>query len=338
MTSIARTPAPNPRGPDPQPPRNTRGVAGVLALRGVDAADIRAILRRAAAYADAAPGADTTHPALRRRPVANLFFEDSTRTRLSFSIAAARLGAAPLDLHAAGSSVSKGETLIDTARTVEAMGVAAMIVRHRCAGAAAAVASRVACPVINAGDGRHEHPTQGLLDALTFAQAHGREDGFDFSGLTVAIVGDALHSRVARSDAAAFTALGARVVLAGPPALAPPALARALGCESTHDLDEALGAADAVQMLRIQFERLADTGAIAGPEAYARAWQLTPERAARMKRAAIVMHPGPMNRGVEIHPDVADGPSSRVLRQVDNGVPVRMATLAMCAEAAADHA
>ena len=326
MTSLARPPASGARAPDHWERRD------LLALRGMDAPTLRTALRRAAAYART--DGVQEHPALRGRFVANLFFEDSTRTRLSFSVAAARLGAIPVDLNASGSSVSKGETLIDTARTVEAMGVAALVVRHRSAGAAGVVARGAGCPVLNAGDGRHEHPTQGLLDALTIAQAHDRLDGFDFTGLTIAIVGDALHSRVARSDAAAFATLGARVILAGPRALAPPTLARALGCDTTDDFEEALATADAAQMLRIQFERLADTSAIASVEAYARDWQLTPERAALMKRGAIVMHPGPMNRGVEIHPEVADGPRSAVLRQVANGVPVRMAALALCAETA----
>lgn len=303
----------------------------LLALRGTRADELRVILKLAAHHA--AHDGPAPHPRLKGRVVANLFFEDSTRTRLSFSIAATRLGATPVDLLAAGSSVNKGETLLDTARTVDAMGVGALIIRHNAAGAPARVAAHVSVPVLNAGDGRHEHPTQGLLDALTVAQAHGREDTFDFTGLRIAVVGDVLNSRVARSDAAAFTALGAEVVLAGPPALAPKSIGGALGCAVSHNMDDAIARADAVQMLRIQFERLGQSGAVASVREYAAAWQLTPARAARMQRAAVVMHPGPMNRGVEIHPDVADGERSVILRQVANGVPVRMAALSLCADA-----
>jgi aspartate carbamoyltransferase catalytic subunit len=279
---------------------------------------------------------------LRGHIIANLFFEDSTRTRTSFAIAARRLGADLVELVGAGSSVSKGETLIDTARNIEAMGVSALVVRARQGGSAAMIASAVGIPVINAGDGRHEHPTQGLLDTYTLAWAKGRLRNFDLSGLSVAIVGDVVSSRVARSAAAAMTTLGARVVCVGPPGLAPPSLA-ALGVEVGESLDAILPEMDAVMMLRIQFERhgagLAPGPAqgeaprqspIASVREYRAFYALTPERAARMKKGAIVMHPGPINRGIELDQEVADGPASVIMRQVAHGVRVRMAVLHWC--------
>ncbi|CAG0962077.1 aspartate carbamoyltransferase catalytic subunit [Phycisphaerales bacterium] len=279
---------------------------------------------------------------LRGRVIANLFFEDSTRTRTSFSVASMRLGAGVVDLLGGISSVSKGETLIDTARNVEAMGVAAFVVRAKQAGSSAMIAGAVRPPVINAGDGRHEHPTQGLLDTYTLAEAKGRLEDFDLAGLKVAIVGDIASSRVARSAMAAFTTLGADVVCAGPPGLAPKSF-ESLGVKVVSSLDEVLGAMDAVMMLRIQFERHGEgkTPAPAGAEApraspiasvreYRAFYALTPERAARMKKGAIVMHPGPINRGIELDEAVADGPRSVIMRQVTNGVLVRMAVLRWC--------
>ncbi len=295
----------------------------VLGLQDAKPADIRALLRLAlACEPHARPGARPL-PALFGRTVANLFLEDSTRTRLSFTLAARRLSAITLDLTAAASSVNKGETLHDTAKTLVAMGADAVVIRHSSAGAALLLSREVDACILNAGDGRHEHPTQGLLDALTIGEAFDRTKSLDFSGLRVAIVGDLANSRVARSDIAALTALGANVVCAGPPPLAP-AEFRALGCELTHDPDEALDGAHAVQMLRVQVERAAAVGSL---REYADAWQLTPERASRLRKGAIIMHPGPMNRGVEIHPSVADGARARMERQVALGVPVRMACL-----------
>ncbi|MFN5944270.1 MAG: aspartate carbamoyltransferase catalytic subunit [Phycisphaerae bacterium] len=272
--------------------------------------------------------------ALMGKVVANLFFEDSTRTRLSFSVAAKRLGAEVIDLQGQTSSVSKGETLIDTATNIEAMGVSALVVRARQSGAAALIASRVRIPVLNAGDGRHEHPTQALLDAYTIAQSHGREE-FDLSGLTVAIVGDVNASRVARSNIACLTTLGARVVCVGSPQLAPRGL-ESLGCSVTHDLDAVLPQLDAIMMLRIQFERYeakegakeaAKPNVIASVREYRAQYALTAARAERLKHDAIVMHPGPINRGIELDAEVADGPQSVILKQVSNGVLVRMAAL-----------
>jgi aspartate carbamoyltransferase catalytic subunit len=263
-----------------------------------------------------------------------MFFEDSTRTRVSFTLAAGRLGAAVADLSASASSTSKGETLIDTALTVRAMGVDAFVVRTKQVGGAALIAGAVSGAVVNAGDGAHEHPTQGLLDVLAIARVHGRAgsgaNAFDLSGLAVAIVGDCAHSRVARSDAAALTALGADVVLVGPPAMVPPVLGRALGCRVSRDLDGELARVDAVQMLRVQFERGAR---LTSARQYRSGYALTSARARAMKPGAVVMHPGPMNRGIEIEGGVADSDGSRglprslVQEQVRLGVAVRMAVL-----------
>lgn len=300
-------------------------------LQGLGAEEIRFLLRAARAMAEARPAerSDLLHG----RAIANLFFEDSTRTRLSFSLAAKRLGAEVVDLAGAGSSVSKGETLLDTARTVAAMGVQALVIRHNASGAAEAVArdeqSGGRVSVLNAGDGRHEHPSQGLLDALTLAEAFDRLETFDLTGLRFAIVGDIVHSRVARSDIAALTALGASIVCVGPPTFAPDSL-RALGVEVERDLDAVLPEVDGVQSLRIQFERAAS---VSTPRDYAAGYQLNAERAGRMRPHAVVLHPGPFNRGIEITGEIADreqGPRSLILRQVANGVPVRMACLAAC--------
>ncbi|MEM7754324.1 MAG: aspartate carbamoyltransferase catalytic subunit [Planctomycetota bacterium] len=299
----------------------------LLGLRGMPTDRLRALLASADRLADSAGAADS---ALAGRTVATLFFEDSTRTRMSFSLAATRLGAHVVDLSASSSSVAKGESLIDTAKTVEAMGVDAFVVRTGQSGGPSVIAGAVSGPVLNAGDGQHEHPTQGLLDTLAIARAHGRADGFDLSGLTVAIVGDCAHSRVARSDAWAMTALGARVILCGPPRMAPAALGRALGCEVITDLDDVISEVDAVQMLRVQFERGAR---VASPRQYRAGYALTTERAVRMKAGAVVMHPGPMNRGIELDGPVADSdgsgelPESLVLEQVRLGIAVRMAAL-----------
>ncbi|QQS10444.1 MAG: aspartate carbamoyltransferase catalytic subunit [Phycisphaerales bacterium] len=304
----------------------------LLALRGMDAREIRRLVRLAA---DPAALREDENPLI-GRIVANLFFEDSTRTRLSFSVAAQRLGARVVDLAGPGSSVSKGESLVDTALTVEAMGVSALVVRCKQSGGAELISRAVDIGVINAGDGRHEHPTQGLLDILTLARAAGRLSTLDFSGMTLAIVGDIESSRVARSNIAGMGALGARVVCVGPASMAPASLST-LGCEVSSDLDSILPSADAVMMLRIQFERHEDSarGAEGVPmksshesiREYRAGYALTRERHAVMKRGAFVMHPGPMNRGVEIDAEVADAPNSLILTQVARGVDVRMAVL-----------
>jgi aspartate carbamoyltransferase catalytic subunit len=308
-------------------------------LQGVSAQDLRAMLSAARDLQPRANRPETRTGELAGRSIATMFFEDSTRTRTSFALAAERVSATVVDLSIVTSSVNKGETLVDTARTIESMGMSAMVVRARQNGAARMIADAVTCPVINAGDGRHEHPTQGLLDAYTIAEAHGRLAEFDLSGLTVAIVGDVASSRVARSAIIGLTALGARVVCVGPPALAPRSM-ECLGCAVTNELDPLLPQADAVMMLRIQFERhgegKADGGgfkpvsaAIPSIREYRELYGMTEERASRIKGGGIVMHPGPMNRGIEIDAVVADGPRSVVLRQVAHGVAVRMAALSL---------
>jgi aspartate carbamoyltransferase catalytic subunit len=313
----------------------------LLGLHGISAADLRAILVKARELEPVANKPDTRTGALAGRTVVTMFFEDSTRTRTSFTLAARRMSAEVEDLSIVTSSVNKGETLIDTARTIEAMGVSAMVVRARQNGAAAMIADAVACPVLNAGDGRHEHPTQGLLDIYTVAEAHGRLADFDLSGLTVAIVGDVASSRVARSAIAGVTTLGAKVVCVGPPALAPRSL-ESLGCAVAHEFDPVLAMADAVMMLRIQFERHGDgtkegaegkaaskNAAIPSIREYRELFGMTEERASRIKGKGIIMHPGPMNRGIEIDSAAADGARSVVLRQVAHGVAVRMAAMGL---------
>ncbi|GIU87910.1 MAG: aspartate carbamoyltransferase [Acidimicrobiia bacterium] len=260
-------------------------------------------------------------PALRGRTVVSLFFEESTRTRLSFETAAKRLSADVMTFSVASSSVKKGESLLDTVRTIEAMGVDAVVVRHSAAGAAARVASWTGASVVNAGDGRHEHPTQALLDAYTLRSHRGPS----LDGCRVAIVGDVRNSRVARSDVKMFHALGCEITLVGPPTLLPERLG---GWPVTvaHDLDEVCGEVDVLYMLRIQRERI-DQACFPSLREYASRWGLTPARMARCKPDTLVMHPGPMNRGIEIAAEVADSARSLVAEQVANGVAVRMAVL-----------
>jgi aspartate carbamoyltransferase catalytic subunit len=292
----------------------------LLGTLGAEARGARAVLD--AAHADSWGGDE-----LRGKTVANLFFEDSTRTRVSFTIAAQTLGAGVVDLSSKGSSVSKGESLLDTAWTIEAMGVDAIVVRSELSGAAALIDAHTSCAVINAGDGTHEHPTQALTDALNIGKGHGRTDGWDFSGLRVVIVGDVVSSRVARSNVGLLTALGAEVVLVGPATMAPDSMGRALGCAVSRDLDGAIEGADAVMMLRIQFER-GGGALLASVREYHALYGMTAARAAGLKDGAVVLHPGPMNRGVEIAGSVADGARSLVLDLVRGGVAVRRAVLA----------
>jgi aspartate carbamoyltransferase catalytic subunit len=258
-------------------------------------------------------------PALRGKTVVNLFYEPSTRTRSSFEIAERVLSADSLSIATAASSVTKGETLLDTARNLEAMNPDMVIMRHASSGAPHMLARHCRFSVVNAGDGAHEHPTQALLDALTMRQKKGR-----LKGLRVAIVGDILHSRVARSNLWLLSKLGASVVLAGPPTLIPPGIERL--AQVTHRIDEAVEGADVVMMLRIQLERMSG-GFFPTTREYHRFFGLTEERVRRAKKDVLVMHPGPMNRGVEIASEVADGPYSVILDQVTNGVAVRMAVL-----------
>jgi aspartate carbamoyltransferase catalytic subunit len=252
--------------------------------------------------------------------VVNLFFEPSTRTRTSFSLAARRLGADVLDFSSSGSSTSKGETFIDTAKNIEAMGIDLVVVRHSSSGAPHLLAQYLECGIINAGDGAHEHPTQGLLDIFTIRQRKGRLDN-----LTVALVGDILHSRVARSNIHGLTKLGAKVIVCGPPTLVPPTITE-LGVEISHSLDAILPRCDVVNMLRIQFERQR-SGLFPSVAEYARLFAMDGARLKKAKPDLLLLAPGPINRGVEITPEVADGPHSAILQQVTNGLAVRMAVL-----------
>ncbi|WP_338467698.1 aspartate carbamoyltransferase catalytic subunit [Novosphingobium sp. ZN18A2] len=258
--------------------------------------------------------------------IINAFFENSTRTLLSFEIAGKRLGADVVNMHAAQSSVKKGETLIDTAMTLNAMRADGIVIRHASSGAVRLIADKVDCPVLNAGDGSHEHPTQALLDSLTIRHALGLEPGSDLNGLKVTICGDILHSRVARSNILCLTALGAEVRLCAPPALMP-AEVEAMGVEVFHDFDAALDGANVVMMLRLQMERMSGQF-IPSPREYRYLYGLTLDRLAKAEGDALIMHPGPMNRGVEIDSQVADLPErSLITQQVERGVAIRMACL-----------
>ena len=265
-------------------------------------------------------------PALRGKTVVNLFYENSTRTRISFEIAAKRLSADVINFAAATSSVSKGESLKDTAQTLEALGADAIVIRHPMSGAAHTLASKgwISGSVVNAGDGSHEHPTQALLDALTIRQL--KNSGSDLAGVKVLIVGDIQHSRVARSNIFLLSLLGAQVTLAGPETLLPKTFL-ALGCEISHSFEEALSSKpDAVMMLRVQRERMQGTFFPSERE-YAAKWSLSGERFKMLGSETIILHPGPMNRGFEISNEAADDPRSAVLTQVRNGLAVRMAVL-----------
>jgi aspartate carbamoyltransferase catalytic subunit len=259
-------------------------------------------------------------PTLRGRTVVNLFFEDSTRTRISFEAAAKRLSADVINFSAKGSSVGKGESLKDTAMTLEAMGADAVVIRHSASGAPHRLAGWVKGSVVNAGDGSHEHPTQALLDAFTMRRRLGRLDG-----LRVAIVGDVLHSRVARSNVLLLSTLGAEVTLVGPPTLLPIAV-DAWPCSVSYDLDAALPKSDVVMMLRVQQERM-NAAYFPSVREYSRRYGLDATRMGMLPGHAVVMHPGPMNRGVEIAAEVADSARSTIVEQVANGVSVRMAVL-----------
>jgi len=285
-------------------------------------------------------------PTLRGRTVVNLFYEDSTRTRISFEAAAKRLSADVINFSAKGSSVSKGESLKDTALTLQAMGADAVVVRHPASGAPhrLAHAGWTSGCVVNAGDGTHEHPTQALLDAFTLRRhlvgAGGPACGADLTGKRIAIVGDVLHSRVARSDVQLMQTLGAHVVLVAPPTLLPVGLG-AWPCSYAYDLDAVLGGAfgdlDAVMMLRVQAERM-NAAYFPSEREYSRRYGLDARRAGLLPDHAIVMHPGPMNRGLEITADAADGPRSTIVEQVSNGVAVRMAVLYLLLAGAPDDA
>lgn len=304
----------------------------LLGLEELSADDIRFALQTARGFEDVSTRSVKKVPSLRGKVVANLFFEDSTRTRMSFELAANRMSADVLNFSSKGSSVSKGETLADTARTIEAMGVDVCVLRHHLSGAAEQLSRRVKFSVVNAGDGQHEHPTQGLLDMFTLAKRFNREN-FDFTGLTVAIVGDIAHSRVARSNVHGLIKLGARVILVGPPTLLPRSFGD-LGCEISNRLDDVIPRVDAFNMLRVQFERLGGQ-AFPSLREYATFYGMNSRRLERARPTAVVMHPGPMNRGIEIESAVADGPRSTYLEQVANGLAVRMAVLFLVTSAKA---
>jgi aspartate carbamoyltransferase catalytic subunit len=291
----------------------------LLGIEPLAASEIQTILDTAEALREILDRPIKKVPALRGKTVVNLFYEASTRTRSSFEIAERVLSADSLSIAAAASSATKGETLLDTARNLEAMNPDMVIVRHASSGAPHLLAKHCRFSVVNAGDGAHEHPTQALLDALTIRQKKGR-----LHGLKVAIVGDILHSRVARSNLWLLSKLGAKAVLAGPPTLVPPGLEGL--ARVTHSIDEAVEGADVIMMLRIQLERMAG-GFFPTTREYHKRYGLTEERVRRAKKDVLVMHPGPMNRGVEIASEVADGPYSVILEQVTNGVAVRMAVL-----------
>jgi aspartate carbamoyltransferase catalytic subunit len=296
-----------------------------LGLAGYSRAEILEVLDLATSMKEVLQRPIKKVPSLRGKSVVNLFFEASTRTRSSFEVAAKVLSADSLNFTASASSLTKGETLIDTVKNLEAMKPDLLIIRHSAGGAPGFVAGRVGCSVISAGDGAHEHPSQGLLDCFTLRERLGSLDG-----KTVAIVGDISHSRVARSDLYGLAHLGARTRVCGPPTMIPPGI-EALGASVHTQLKEAVDGADAVIMLRIQHERIGDP-LIPGTREYARFWGLDVRKASEwLTPQCLIMHPGPINRGVELEPEVADGARSVILEQVENGVAVRMALLYLLA-------
>ncbi len=292
----------------------------LLGIEGLSREDILSVLDQAQAFREVLRRPIKKVPTLRGKSVVNLFFESSTRTRSSFEIAAKVLSADSLNWTTSGSAVSKGETLLDTAKNLEAMRPDVLVIRHQSSGAPHLVARNVRCAVINAGDGAHEHPSQALLDAFTLRDKLGT-----LEGKTVAIVGDIAHSRVARSDLLCLKALGSKTRVCGPPTMIPIGVEQ-YGCSVHYDLADAVEGADAVMFLRIQSERLADP-LFPGAREYSRLWGLNLDKLELLKPEAVVLHPGPVNRGVELSPEVADGPRSVILDQVENGVAVRMALL-----------
>jgi len=296
----------------------------LLGIADLTASEISLILDTAEAMKEVSARPIKKVPALRGKTVINLFYEPSTRTRTSFEVAEKRLSADTLNIAIATSSVVKGETLIDTALNLEAMNPDVIVLRHASSGACHLLARTCRAGVVNAGDGMHEHPTQGLLDAFTIRERKGR-----LRGLKVAIIGDMLHSRVFRSNVYLLTKMGAEVWACGPPTLMPVGIEQ-LGVRATTSVEEAVADADAVMMLRIQLERM-QGGFFPSLREYFQVFGMTPERVRLAKPDAIIMHPGPMNRGVEIASEVADGPASVILDQVANGVAVRMAVLYLLA-------
>ncbi len=303
----------------------------LIGLETLSGDTIRAILDTAEPFKEISERAIKKVPVLRGKTIVNLFFEPSTRTRISFEFAEKRLGADTVNVAASGSSVVKGETLVDTARNLEAMRIDMVVIRHGSSGAAEFLADRIPSNVINAGDGQHEHPTQGLLDLLTLRDSFGR-----IEGLKVCIVGDVVHSRVARSNIFGLQKLGAEVAVCGPKSLIPAAI-EDLGVQVFTHVEDAIQWADALNVLRLQLERM-NAGYIPSLREYNRVDGVTSARLDRAPRDTVILHPGPMNRGVEIDSDVADGEHSVIQPQVTNGVAVRMAVLYLLAGGAPERA
>jgi aspartate carbamoyltransferase catalytic subunit len=296
----------------------------LLGLEELSRAEIETILNTAEQFVETSGRSGRKRSDLLGKVVVNLFFEPSTRTRTSFALAARRLSADTVDFTSSGSSLSKGESFIDTAKNLEAMGIDLVVVRHSVPGAPHLLAHHLDAGIINAGDGAHEHPTQGLLDIFTIRKVKGR-----IEGLTVALVGDIAHSRVARSNIHGLLKLGARVIVCGPPTLVPRSIDR-LGVEVVHKLDDVLPRCDVVNVLRIQFERQR-SGLFPSIAEYFRLFGMTSERIQKSRPDLLLLAPGPINRGVELTPEVADGPNSAILQQVTNGLAVRMAILTLLA-------
>ena len=294
----------------------------LLGLEELGRDELLAVLDAAEQFVDVSERRRKATAHLAGKVVVTLFFEPSTRTRASFGFAARRLGAETSDFAASSSSINKGESFIDTAKNIEAMGIDCVIIRHSVPGAPHLLAQHLECSIINAGDGAHEHPTQGLLDIFTIRQHKGRIDG-----LTVGLVGDIAHSRVARSNIHGLRKLGAEVIVCGPPTLIPREI-RELGVEVAHKLDDILPRCDVVNVLRIQFERQR-SGLFPSIQEYFRLFGMHAERLRRAKPGILLLAPGPINRGVELTPEVADGPHSAILAQVTNGLAVRMAVLSL---------
>ena len=296
----------------------------LVGLEPLSADQIRTILDTAEPFKEISERTIKKVPMLRGKTIVNLFFEASTRTRISFEFAEKRLSADTVNIASSGSSVVKGETLVDTARNLEAMRIDMVVIRHNSSGAAKFLADRIPSNVINAGDGRHEHPTQGLLDMLTIRDRLGR-----IEGVRVCIVGDVLHSRVARSNIWGLTKMGAEVAVCAPRTLLPADVAE-IGVKVFNRIEEAIEWAEVLNVLRLQLERM-QSGYVPSLREYNRVFGVTRERVERAPRDLVILHPGPMNRGVEIDSDVADGPHSVILGQVTNGVAVRMAVLYLLA-------
>ncbi len=301
----------------------------LLGIETLSPSDIGAILDQAESFLEVLRRPIPVVPALRGRTIVNLFFEPSTRTATSFSLAATRLSAQCVNFSLSSSSVSKGETLLDTARNIEAMRIDGVVVRHSMPGAPHFLARRLKAFVVNAGDGCHEHPTQALLDAFTLRKRLGR-----LRGKKVLLVGDIAHSRVARSDILCFSKLGAKVAVCGPPTLIPPYIEE-LGCEVFYRLDKILYEVDVVNMLRVQNERM-NSGFLPSVREYRKLYGLTRERLGALSKSVVILHPGPVNWGVEMDFEVAEFPQSLILNQVTNGVAVRMAVLYLLARERAD--